>query len=128
LFWDNNNIKPRQPSDELRKIRSRENISKMIEKYGVRIGKHEHILFELLSEEYKDAIPQYRIVQNGHHYDFYSGNILWELDEPKHNSHKQKTLDMKYDLQAKELGYEVRRIWLKDIHKTGLTIWHNYQN
>jgi hypothetical protein len=122
------NVSMRDNNHPERKRRSSELMSDRMERYGcIRTGNHEHLLLELLQQQYQDVQPQYRLRKGGHHYDAYAGGILWELDEPRHQWTRQKILDERYDKEAATVGIEVRRIWEKDIRITGLTVWHNYQ-
>jgi transposase-like protein len=126
-LWDNN-VETRKPDHPSRVERSRKTMSDRIARHGcVRVGKNEHILVALLREVYGEVHTQYRIIQGGHHFDAFAGGILWELDENGHRHSRQKELDIRYDQQALEAGFEVRRIWETDLFETGLSVWHNYQ-
>lgn len=98
-----------------------------MEKLGnIRVGKYEPGFCRLLSDKFGDVVPQHKIEKGGHHFDAYAGGILWELDEREHmTSSQRKANDVRYDLRAKELGYEVRHVWEWDFLECGVDKWHH---
>ena len=110
-----------------RREKSRRMMSERMETLGcIRMGKLEPMFFSALVDMFGQGYKQHTIEPGGHHFDVYAGGVLWELDELEHKtSTARKEKDIKYDLRARELGYEVRHVWEWDFLETGISHWHH---
>jgi transposase-like protein/DNA-binding CsgD family transcriptional regulator len=121
-------IETKSPSHPKRVEKARQLMIERLKNNGcIKVGNGEKQFVKMLCDIYGAATPQFQIDSRGHHYDVLAGGILWEYDEKRHNWKRQKELDKKYDENAKEKGYEVRRIRESDFFIHGLEKWHNYQ-
>lgn len=108
-----------------RREQSRRLMAERVKTLGwVRMGRYEPAFCAALRQAYGNAVPQFQIEKGGHRFDAFAGGLLWELDEPEHRySTRRKQNDLRYDTRAKELGYEVRRVWEEDFLQSGIQKW-----